>query len=358
MNSIETELKKNGIKITEKLNTLTSNTLAKNVADKISQTFPEQDLNSNELFAKFSRINMYKANIPNGMAEANYFYKNSSVYFRDNTPFEQLEKFAIHEFIHNLQEVKDNKGNLQRLGLCKFNNIKTYGLALNEASVQFASSKVLNNDTDIVKYYEISLPTISSSYYPLICNLIEQLAYLIGEYTLFNSTFYSNDLFEEDCITYLGKKNYIEIQNNFDKILLLEENIIKLNNILISDKCEGINAHRIAKKISDLKAKIRSTYISTQDLIFTSYFDNEFNKLRTTEEVEIYRYKLSNYRNFIGIVEGYYTFDNYYLNKLSALEIKYENILNNTDLITIPDSKTYKIFMKIKKIFSFAKEQI
>ena len=357
MNSIETELKKNGIEVTEKLSTLNSNTLAKNVADKIAQTFPDQDLNANELFARFSRINMYKANIPNGMAEANYFYKNSSVYFRSNIPFEQLEKFAIHEFIHNLQEVKDNKGNLQRLGLCKFSNIKTYGLALNEAAVQFAASKVLNNDTDIVKYYEISLPTISPSYYPIICNLIEQLAYLIGEHTLFNSTFYANDLFEEDCITYLGKKNYIEIQNRFDKILLLEEKIIKLNNILVSDECEGMHAHRIAKKISDLKAKIRNTYISTQNLIFISYFDNEFNKLRTTEEVEIYRYKLSNYRNFIGIVEGYYTFDNYYLNKLSTLESKYENILNNTDLMTIPDSKIYRIFMKIRKFFSLSKQE-
>ena len=241
MNSIETELKKNGIEVTEKLSTLNSNTLAKNVADKIAQTFPDQDLNANELFARFSRINMYKANIPNGMAEANYFYKNSSVYFRSNIPFEQLEKFAIHEFIHNLQEVKDNKGNLQRLGLCKFSNIKTYGLALNEAAVQFAASKVLNNDTDIVKYYEISLPTISPSYYPIICNLIEQLAYLIGEHTLFNSTFYANDLFEEDCITYLGKKNYIEIQNKFDKILLLEEKIIK---VIPKDLVIGIGCRR------------------------------------------------------------------------------------------------------------------
>ena len=143
----------------------------------------------------------------------------------------------------------------------------------------------------------------------------------------------------------------------FDKILLLEEKIIKLNNILVSDECEGMHAHRIAKKISDLKAKIRNTYISTQNLIFISYFDNEFNKLRTTEEVEIYRYKLSNYRNFIGIVEGYYTFDNYYLNKLSTLESKYENILNNTDLMTIPDSKIYRIFMKIRKLFSLSKQE-
>ena len=45
------------------------------------------------------------------MAEANYFYKNSSIYFKEGVPLEELEKFAIHEFIHYIQEVKDQKGN-------------------------------------------------------------------------------------------------------------------------------------------------------------------------------------------------------------------------------------------------------
>lgn len=56
--------------------------------------------------------------MPDGFAEANYFYKNSSIYFKSGISVNELEKFAVHEFIHYLQEIKDKKGNLVKLGLC------------------------------------------------------------------------------------------------------------------------------------------------------------------------------------------------------------------------------------------------
>lgn len=40
---------------------------------------------------------MYVAKIPEGLAEANYFYKNSSVYFKDGLTVDELEKFAVHD---------------------------------------------------------------------------------------------------------------------------------------------------------------------------------------------------------------------------------------------------------------------
>ena len=57
---------------------------------------------------------MYRAVMPEGMAEANYFYKNTSIYFNEKIAFEDLEEFAIHECIHYIQEVKDKKNNLLR----------------------------------------------------------------------------------------------------------------------------------------------------------------------------------------------------------------------------------------------------
>ena len=81
--SVESDLKKDGIIITNKLDTLKINSIARNVAVKICDTFPQFCLNQNELFIKLSRLNMYKANMPDGMAEANYFYKNSSIYFNE-----------------------------------------------------------------------------------------------------------------------------------------------------------------------------------------------------------------------------------------------------------------------------------
>ena len=61
---------------------------------------------------------MYKAKMPEGMAEANYFYKNTSIYFNEHIQDEDLEEFAIHECIHYLQEVKDKRNYLRRMGLC------------------------------------------------------------------------------------------------------------------------------------------------------------------------------------------------------------------------------------------------
>ena len=52
---------------------------------------------------------MYYAEIPDGFAVATYFYKNSSMYFKNGLSIEELEKSAVHEFIHYLQEIKDKK---------------------------------------------------------------------------------------------------------------------------------------------------------------------------------------------------------------------------------------------------------
>ena len=94
--SIKSDLKKDGIEIIEKLDTLKINSIAKNIASKLCETFPDYGLNENELFIKLSRLDMYKAKMPDGMAEANYFYKNSSIYFNEHIPDDDMEEFAVH----------------------------------------------------------------------------------------------------------------------------------------------------------------------------------------------------------------------------------------------------------------------
>ena len=76
--SIESDLKKDGIEVVEKLDTLKINSIARNISIKLCETFPNYGLDINYLFIKLSRLDMYKAKMPEGMAEANYFYKNSS----------------------------------------------------------------------------------------------------------------------------------------------------------------------------------------------------------------------------------------------------------------------------------------
>ena len=195
--SIEKDLKKEGIEVIHKLDTLSINSLASSVANKLCKAFPNEHFVYQNLFINLSRLPMYVAKIPDGLAEANYFYKNSSVYFKDGLTVDELEKFAVHEFIHHIQEIKDSKGNLLRLGLCEIGDFKTYGLGLNEAAVQLASSKALDQQEDVVKYYGISLPTKSPIYYPIICNLLEQLMYITGEDILWDSMFNCTDTFKE-----------------------------------------------------------------------------------------------------------------------------------------------------------------
>lgn len=92
-------------------------------------------------------------------------------------------------------------------------------------------------------------------------------------------------------------------------------------------------------------------------MIFTSYFDNEFNKLNTTEAIEMYRGKLYNYKNYIGITENYSEFNDYYINKMVALEDRYEAILNNVAIVPVNNSKIHNIFKALRNIFSLQTEK-
>lgn len=350
--SIESDLRKDGITVIRPLDTLSVNTISRNIAEKLCKAFPDQNFIFQNLFIALSRIPMYIAEIPNGFAEATYFYKNSSMYFKQGLSLDELEKFAVHEFIHYLQEIKDKKGHLLRLGLCDFEEIKVCGLGLNEGAVQLMASKANNSEEEIVKYYGISLPTTSPSYYPVLCNLVRQMAYITGEDALYDSTFYGSATFKESFANLCGLSNFLKIQANLDKIMEDEEKAIKLNNKLMSDKCEGMKAQKTAKKIEIYKEKIKNLFFETQNLIYSSYFNSQFNKITTTADIEQFRVRLYSYKNYIGISDNYSDFNEFYINKMMDLDEKYESIMNNTAVAVVSNSKISNFFRKLKSILS------
>ena len=350
--SIESDLRKDGITVVAPLDTLSVNTIARDVAEKLCKAFPNQHFIFQNLFIALSRIPMYIADIPEGFAEATYFYKNSSMYFKQGLKLDEMENFAVHEFIHYLQEIKDKKGRLLRLGLCDFDDIKACGMGLNEGAVQLMASKANNSEEEIVKYYGISLPTTSPSYYPVLCNLVKQMAYVAGEESLYDSTFYGSDKFKETFSNLCGLDNFLKIQSNLDKIMETEEKAIKLNNKLMSDNCEGMKAQKVAKKIEKCKDKIKNLFFETQNLIYSSYFNIQFSKISTTADIDEYRLKLYNYKNYMGISDNYSDFNEFYINKMMDLDNKYENIMNNTDLAVVSHSKIARFFRKIRSILS------
>ncbi len=336
--SIESDLRKDGIRVVDILDTLTINRIAHNIATKLCDTFPELCFNEKDLFAKLARLDMYRATMPDGMAEANYFYKNTSIYFNEKISLEDLEEFAIHECIHYIQEIKDKKNNLVRMGLCNFDNLKISGMGLNEASVQYITSKVIGIEKDYVKYFGISFRTISPSYYPLECNLIEQMAYITGESVLFDSTFTSNDKFKNKFVELTSANTYKEVEFCVDKILELEENIIKLNNKFSSYDERTKKVDKIVAKTDDCKTKITEYFIKAQNLIIKNYFDKSFNLITNLEELDNYRRNLEHYKDLIGRTDDYTFFDDYYTEKMSELEHKC-NVLENGGIETALEIK-------------------
>ena len=361
--SIESILKKDGIEVTEKLDTLKINSIARNISIKICNTFPNYNLDQNELFIKLSRLNMYRAKMPEGMSEANYFYKNTSIYFNEHIPDEDLEEFAVHECIHYIQEVKDKKNYLIRMGLCDYTEFKIYGLGLNEAAVQLMSSKINGIPKEYVKYFGISFETTSPTYYPIECCLVNQLAYLVGEDVLFESTINSNDNFKQKFIDCTSGKVFMAIQNAIDDILYREEDIIKLNNKILEIDDRNKKVDGMLKKIDELKSEITLTFMRTQNLIISGYFDSAFEKITNLDELENYRKKLYSFKDYLGFTEGYTFFNDYYVKKMEELEHKY-NVLERGELetsirlITKKESKLIAFFKAIRKLlFRSAKEE-
>ena len=332
--SIKSELRREGIVVIKQLNTLKVNAIAANIAQKLVSNFPAQNFNYYELFAKISSLNMYIARIPNGVA-AKYFYKNSSIYFSEHTDLENLNQIALHECIHVLQSEINSKNNLVKLGLCDFSDSRLSGMGLNEAAVQLMTMKATKTKMDTVKYFDIELPSNSPDYYTLECNLVRQMAYITGEYVLYNSTLYGNDNFKNKFIALTSKQAFETIKNNINSIIYLED---ELNRTL--EKAQNSNVvnkqtAKLVKKSTILKAKIKNTFLETQNKIFTSFFDNLF----TYSSIQNFRQALYNYRKLIGVTDDYNFFNEYYINKMTELEGNY-NMAAEKHLALIPVKNT------------------
>lgn len=354
--NIENELKKDGITVIKPLDTLSITLIAKFVAEKFISFFPFSRFRYHDLFVKISRLNMYIADMPEGMSEANYFYKNSSIYFKQGLSMDEMKELTIHEFMHHFQEIKDLKGNLYRLGLCDFTGIKVHGMALNEAAVQLISSKILKNKQDSVKYYGIEFSTPTPSYYPLLCNLISQMAYIVGEVVLYDSTLYSNDRFKNAFIHATSELTFHQVEKNFDKILNAEEKIILTTARMQKDDLSDKEIAKASTQIGICKKIIQNTFIETQNKIFTSYFDKSLNNLYSVQDIEDFRKKLYCYKDLLGITENYSYFNDYYIHLMSKLDEIYDSITGDTALIPYKRSLWQILLSKLSKLFGKAKE--
>lgn len=348
---IEAELKKDGIEIIAPLDRFSIHSIANTVAEKLCVTFPNMHFSYQILFQRLSSLSMYVANMPVGVAEACYYYKNSSIYFRDGMGLSEIEKFAIHECIHHLQEQKNNKNQLIRLGFYHVSEIKSHGMGLNEAAVQYITSRALGENIDTVKYYGLSFSTISPSYYPLLCNLIEQLIAITGEDCLIESTFENTDTFKNMLVQLLGEKNFVNLEKNFDHLLSLEENITKLSGKQFEESITDKQIEKYNRKIIKQKNALKKLFLETQKLILTSYFDHELERVISASDADFYRHSLYNFKDLLAIAENEDSFFNtYYIEQMAKLDARIDAISNNVYLVATSESKLAKLFNFFRKL--------
>lgn len=370
-------LKREGIEVEKMLSPIEVDSIAENIANKICDSFPEYNINRNDLYSSLTRLNMFVAKMPNNLISAKYFYKNSSIYFNcKNVNLDNLSTLALHECIHYIQELKNSRGRLLRLGLYNLEGFIDTGMALNEAAVQLMASIATNSPKDSVKYYNMNLITESPTYYPLQCSLMNQLIYFTGTYPLFYSTLYSNDVFKNTLITKSNEKTYNTIEGNFDKIVRLEE---ALSDAISELSITNENSKRVGElniKIDDLKHQITSSCLETQHIIIENFFNSEFNNIKNLDEIEQFKERLENFKSVLIQNNQDFFYENYSKSVLYELEKKKQAIQEfgsleylstiRTELATIEDvrfgvSFFKKLFNKFgllfKSSFSFGKEK-
>ena len=173
------------------------------------------------------------------------------------------------------------------------------------------------------------------------------------------TTFNSNNNFKETFIEKTSEDTFYTLEKNFDKILKLEEDLLKLNNKMeLSDNLNsGLNKKRLK-----IKNNIQSTFMESQNLIITSYFDTAFERITNLEEVENYRRSLYNYKDLVGYVDGIDTFNEYYIKTMNKLENKYNELEKGIiaedeeqEIVGLPAERRnkFQIFWQTVKKFLF-----
>lgn len=341
---IAKKLEKLGIEYAMPLDKEIVRMIAYNVTEALVNTFPSISDEYNNIFAKLLNCDMYVATVTKPISKVNYIYENNSIYFDDTMNLNILTEQTIHECIHYIQDYRNIKGRLEKIGLCNFEDFSVSGLGLNEAAVQYISAKTVGNMPTILERYELRVQTISPNYYPFLTNLVEQIIYLMGEETIVNGTIKGDVKFEDDLLnTFEG--NTKKIINRFDEI-------VEINNQLNAEN--DINKSRL------LQQEIANRYIDTQNLIFSTYFEKICPRLNTVAEIDYYMAKATNYKNVMGrSLQGNFMAETFYDTQLKKITKELNRRLykiskerSKNTLSIIKGDKLLKIIRKIASYFS------
>ncbi len=320
--------------------------IAEEVTELLVKAFPVLEEEYNNLLIRMLNCKMYLANVTenSNISNINYVYDNNSIYFDAKADLTNINDKIVHECIHYLQDIRNEKGKLKKIGLCGFEELSSYGLGLNEAAVQYIASKAVGNTLEVTKRTGIILKTVSTNYYPFLTNLMNQITYLMGEDSVVKATINCDEQFEEDFL------NTFEEQTS--TIIKMFDKMIDLHN--------QKNEEQSSENKEILNKEIANIYLETQDIIMKTFFNKICGRLTTIEEVDFYVEKFLNYKPLLGIVEETrFSFDDNYerykeqiLKKFDKrmMEISKENSKNT--LSVIYNNRLFRFFKKILSYFS------
>ena len=307
-------LKKHGMEVHRELDNNQKRIIASQVAGKISGGLTHLKLDYFELFSCLYNTKMYSAEIPNSISSVIYSYKNHALYFSGKLKLLEVNEDMLFECIHRIQHDMYHK-----IGLC---NTKTgKGLMLNEAANQYIVNKIMGNEYHYVEKYGLKMNTYSKRHHLIVSNLMEEIALLVGDKELINGTLMANNSFEKYLKSNFGNSGFIQIRDNFDKIIKLKSEMDDDNN------CDKIS-------------QIKEIYYETQKIIYQNYYN--FNTIYDTESA---KEKLNLLKEKFANTEGYEQFLLFYVEKMNQIKVEEKKF---TGLVVI-DKNTFKnMFKKVR----------
>lgn len=336
-------LKKEGLENIRKLNILQINKIASIISTKLCKSFPDLHLSQSDLFVQISRLDMYVAKMHDSCSSAKYVYGNNAIYFNENLDLNEANIPVIHECIHYLQEVKDSKGKLVKLGLYDLNN--RIGLALNEAAVQLMATRTEQIRYDSVTYYGMSFVAESPEFYPLECALLSQMIFFTGEESLYLSTLYGKPVFEKTFRNLSDFNAFEDIQIQFDKLLGIENDLSVLSQKLQTSDTSIEKYQFLQLQIDAKKKAIINTCLRIQNKIIESCFEKQFMECNTFDDIRELENDLRDFRDLLIVPENY-NFYGQFCDKLSKdINFKKDQIIKYGRVIDIP--KKYSNYLTV-----------
>ena len=343
-----------GISNTEKLDFKVKEELVRNVSRKIADRFEAYGIKYEELYMKLINTDMYLSDIKAGTPKVNYIYKNSSLYIDRSVSLSENDEDILRESICKIQEVRNKRNKIHKLGLCKFNESKIAGVAFNEAGVQYILNVLLDKGEEKVNAYGIIINSISLQY-PVITNIIRQMTFMAGENYLVQSIINSTDDFKKSFIDNCNENSYVVVMKNADLIYEAQKRISNINRkILFDSKVKENKKIKLREKVNKYSKAIRSSYCEIQKGLCECYFNKKINKARSISKLEEVRLQIGEYKQLIGIScdEEDNFFERYSLDCYYKIEKKIEKINRDNAIMITDTNPVSKAVRSIKKLFN------